>query len=125
MFRPELVRLDRFPDTVVCADSSFEQLRLTVREAIDAGLGRPEETDAMVALCWSVAHGLAGLLLDGPLLHKLGTAGAEALIGPVMTSFRLMVEARMAQLVPQLVPQLARTKGAARGKATPKARAKN
>ena len=97
MFRPELVKLDRFPDTVVCADSSFEQLRLTVAEALGAGLGRPEETDAMVALCWSVAHGLAGLLLDGPLLHKLGPAGTQALIAPVMASFRLMAEARMAQ----------------------------
>jgi AcrR family transcriptional regulator len=97
MFRPELVKLDRFPETVVCADSAFEQLRLTVSEAIDAGLGRPEETDAMVALCWSVAHGLSGLLLDGPLLHKLGATGVQALIAPVMASFRLLAEARMAQ----------------------------
>jgi AcrR family transcriptional regulator len=97
MFRPELVKLDRFPGAVQCADTSFEELRLTVSEAIDAGLGRPEETDALVALCWSVAHGLAGLLLDGPLLHKLGAAGAQALIAPVMASFRLLVEARMGQ----------------------------
>jgi AcrR family transcriptional regulator len=98
MFRPELVKVDRFPDTVLCADTSFEQLRLTVTEAIDAGLGRPEETDAVVALCWSVAHGLSGLLLDGPLLHKLGAAGSQALIAPVMACFRLMAEARMAQM---------------------------
>ena len=111
MFRPELVKLDRFPETVLCADSSFEQLRLTVSEAIAAGLGSPEEADAMVALCWSVAHGLAGLLLDGPLLHKLGAAGAEALIAPVMASFRLMAEARMAQNPRGPAP---RTKGRAR-----------
>lgn len=97
MFRPELVRLDRFPGAAACADSSFEQLRLTVSELVEAGLGKPEETDALVALCWSVAHGLAGLLLDGPLHHQLGVAGAQALIAPVMASFRLMAEARMAQ----------------------------
>jgi AcrR family transcriptional regulator len=97
MFRPELVKLDQFPQTVVCADEAFEELRLTVSELLAEGLGAPEEMPVVAALCWSVVHGLSGLLLDGPLLYKLGKEGSHELIAPVMAFLRTLVDARTAQ----------------------------
>jgi AcrR family transcriptional regulator len=98
MFRPELVKLDEFPLAAGCADEAFEELRLTVSEVLAEGLGEPEEMPVVAALCWSVVHGLSGLLLDGPLLYKLGKQGSHELIAPVMAFLRALVEARTAQV---------------------------
>jgi len=97
MFRPELVKLDEYPDAALCADGAFEELQRTVRECLEAGLGKPADEPVVLALCWGVVHGLAGLLLDGPLLYKLGKEGSQELIAPVMAFLRALVEARMAQ----------------------------
>ena len=46
-------------------------------------------------MCWSVSHGLASLLLDGPLRMKQpeATAQLDHHVKDVMRAFRVMVEA--------------------------------
>ncbi|MBS2025421.1 MAG: TetR/AcrR family transcriptional regulator [Deltaproteobacteria bacterium] len=106
MFRPEMVKLDDFPDTAAFADSAFQELQATVREVLEAGHGVPEEEPVLTALCWSVVHGLAGLLLDGPLLYKLGRSGSGQLVPLVMAMMCGLVEGRTAGV------RRGRTKGA-------------
>jgi AcrR family transcriptional regulator len=120
MFRPELVKLEQFPETAACADGAFDELQLTVREVLREGEGDPRDEPVLVALCWSIVHGLSSLLLDGPLHHKVGEAGSAGLLEAVVGLMRALVEARF----PLLAPQPPRARQAAKGKALPKARAR-
>jgi AcrR family transcriptional regulator len=71
MFRSDLCNIENYPEALVQADLAFGVLL----DEVNALLGDDaSETSAraQATYMWSVAHGLATLLLDGPLDKKLG-----------------------------------------------------
>jgi AcrR family transcriptional regulator len=97
MFRADFVDIDRFPDAKRAADGSFDVLPLLVGALRDAGLELSPSLDAHVALHWSICHGLACLLLDGPLAVKIPSYGdaREVVIRDVMAAMRGLIEAKL------------------------------
>jgi AcrR family transcriptional regulator len=83
MFRSDLCNIENYPGALVQADLAFGVLL----DEVNALLGDDaSETSAraQATYMWSVAHGLATLLLDGPLDKKLGgIADVNALVTQV------------------------------------------
>ncbi len=85
MFRPDLVPLARWPAANAEADRAHAALAAAVAACEAAGLVRPGEAAELVAGAWALVHGLAVLVLDGPLappsagggLHAASAATAE------------------------------------------------
>ncbi len=76
MFRPELTDLKRYPDVDAQAAQAFGVLQRLVSE--QAGRrASPARRHALTSLHWSLAHGLATLLLDGNLGDQLGSRAAR------------------------------------------------
>lgn len=75
MFRPELVQVGKFPAAEQAAGGAFSELEAMVL-AIRPSLGCHAESDPLISLHWSLVHGLAQLLLDGPLSARF--SGVEA-----------------------------------------------
>ena len=67
MFRPELCQATRFPQACEAADRAHAQLQRLVRTIHD---GAYDET--LASLYWAYVHGLACLVLDGPLEQIVG-----------------------------------------------------
>ena len=83
MMRNDLCSLEDYPSALVQADRAFNALRNEVT-AILGEDSHEDEANAHTAYMWSVAHGLATLLLDGPLEKKLeGIADVNVLIAHV------------------------------------------
>lgn len=76
MFRPELTDLARFPAAEAAGDRAFSVLEALVGETARPD-ARVEEREALVTLHWSIAHGLATLLLDGSLAEHLSDPAAR------------------------------------------------
>jgi AcrR family transcriptional regulator len=95
MFRPELVDIESHPAVAGKGDGAFGVLRRVVQEAIDAGLPDFGSQDVLTAATWSVAHGLACLILDGPLAMKLphSAAARAEIVRGVMTTLGAMMRA--------------------------------
>jgi len=83
MMRNDLCDLQNYPSAVFQADRAFNLLL----EAVTSALGNYATDDDIkthTAFIWSVGHGLATLLLDGPLEKKLeGIADVNVLISRV------------------------------------------
>ncbi len=83
MMRNDLCSLENYPSALIQADRAFN----TLRNEVNVMLGEDSHEDdanAHTAYMWSVAHGLATLLLDGPLDKKLGgIADVNALVTQV------------------------------------------
>jgi AcrR family transcriptional regulator len=71
MFRPELVTLKNHHEVDCTADQAFCHVPELVMGCFKAGLPQGLGAENMCALLWSVVHGFACLLIDGPLLEKL------------------------------------------------------
>ena len=72
MFRTDLCSLDAYPKARQQADRAFGMLYDEVLSIV--GDDADELTvQTQTAYMWSVAHGLSTLLIDGPLLKKIGT----------------------------------------------------
>lgn len=74
MFRSDLVRLDRHPGAKACAEEAF-QLVIDVVSRAWSRPGAPDDEPTRLArtiACWSMAHGLADLLLAGKLDRHYG-----------------------------------------------------
>lgn len=71
MFSNDLCNVENYPGALVQADRAFSILldEVTALLGNDASLS---EAKAQATYMWSVAHGLATLLIDGPLEKKLG-----------------------------------------------------
>lgn len=85
LFRPDLVDVARFPEVAAQGGRAFAALRGLAAEARAAGRlgalsGTEEEREELfVATAWSTVHGLAGLLLDGPMPTTGARLGAGQL----------------------------------------------
>ena len=96
MFRPELVLTERHPNVSgegVRACDTFYQI---VRQAVGAGLPALS-LDALFLLCWSVVHGLACLVLDGPLDVVMPHLDRKAQLAEVIAQFDRLMAASAAQ----------------------------
>ena len=84
MFRSEMCDLERYPTAHAAAEATFGLLVDTVTKG--AGEQEPMDT-ARIMACWSMAHGLATLLLDGKGIKHLGEPGPaqEQLIRGVLS----------------------------------------
>lgn len=72
MFRSDLCRMAESPELQNAADEAFG----TLIEAVTMMVGDSaplDEVRVTATTMWSVAHGLATLLIDGPLENKIGT----------------------------------------------------
>jgi AcrR family transcriptional regulator len=80
MMRNDLCDLQNYPSAVFQADRAFNLLLEDVTAALGNGAS-DDDIKTHTAFVWSVGHGLATLLLDGPLEKKLeGIADVNALI---------------------------------------------
>jgi len=86
MFRPDLNGLHESAELLETADESFNVLLELVEHLLGAD-APVEDVRARATAMWALAHGLAVLLIDGPL---------EAKLGPVVDR-RALVEAVAAQ----------------------------
>ena len=83
MMRNDLCDLQNYPSAVLQADRAFNLLLDDVTTELGADAST-DEIKAHTAYLWSVGHGLATLLLDGPLAKKLeGIADVNVLIAHV------------------------------------------
>ena len=87
MFRSDAVPIESYPQALDNADAAFGALV----QAIDRSFaGEPPEARRNLAFaCWAFTHGLATLLLDGPLARRAGTkkGGQGELADKVIKSF--------------------------------------
>lgn len=95
MFRPELVNLDNCPGAKAEGATAFATVTRVIHEAVEAGLPPLPSEAALVATLWSTVHGLACLILDGPLAKKMPDAKSEDQIEGVVAAMQRMLEASM------------------------------
>ena len=72
MFRSDLCKIGESPELQKTADSAFDTLVDTV-QTIVGPKATVDQIRVVATTMWSVAHGLATLLIDGPLENKIGT----------------------------------------------------
>ncbi len=70
MFRCEMVDLKRYPEAKLKADRCFQLVAITLGVTITDDKSNPDM--APVIACWSMAHGLATLMLEGKLGEAFG-----------------------------------------------------
>jgi AcrR family transcriptional regulator len=107
MFRPELVDLERCPGARAEGDKTFGAVQRIVHEAVEAGVPAEPSEAALVAFLWSTGHGLACLLLDGPLAMKMPNTAREAQVAGVMQALGALLRASLS------APKIATRKAAA------------
>lgn len=71
MFRRDLCMMEEVPDLEALADAAFDTLVDHVHTVLGADAAI-NEIRARATAMWSLAHGLATLLIEGPLEHKVG-----------------------------------------------------
>lgn len=88
MFRPELAKLDRFPEAVAAGARALAVLEALVEERCAGQRVAPAKREAMVSMHWGMVHGLSSLLLDGVLGQKfVGAPDRERHVNQVMELF--------------------------------------
>jgi AcrR family transcriptional regulator len=95
MFRPELTRSDKELPHDPIGDQAFVVLADVVAEGIRAGALPAGDAETLAMGWWSLAHGLASLLLDGQLAKRATMIGTDAdtLSHRVMTLFAAALDA--------------------------------
>lgn len=102
MFRPDMVKTHEHPEAHACGERCFELVPRLVQACIDEGLPPYPSFDALLLLLWSIPHGLACLMLDGPLAHSLPEADAARIDATrgMMTAMRALIVSRSAAPAP-------------------------
>ncbi len=72
MFRSDLCKIGESSELQKLADSAFDTLIDAVQSIVGNG-SSVDEIRVVATTMWSAAHGLATLLIDGPLEMKIGT----------------------------------------------------
>lgn len=96
MFRPELVDLQNVPEALDAGQCSFTEFQAIVHAAVEAGLPAVPSETALVTFLWSVGHGLACLLLDGPLAKKMPNTAREQQIRSVVQTLQALLSTSLA-----------------------------
>ena len=87
MVRSDAVPIENYPEALHSADAAFGALVRTIDRRF---AGKPPEVRRNLAFtCWAFMHGLATLLLDGPLTRRAGNSKGrqEELTGKVISAF--------------------------------------
>ena len=71
MFRADLCQMHESPETEKAADDAFATLLEAVSEMVGDSASI-DEIRVQATAIWSLAHGLATLIIDGPLENKIG-----------------------------------------------------
>ena len=71
MFRSDAVPIESYPEALYNADAAFGMLAQTIDRSFASE--PPEARRRLVLVCWGFMHGLATLLLDGPLTRRAGS----------------------------------------------------
>ena len=71
MFRSDAVPIESYPEALHNADAAFGMLVRTIDRSFASE--PPEARRNLALVCWGFMHGLATLLLDGPLRRRAGT----------------------------------------------------
>jgi AcrR family transcriptional regulator len=71
MFRADLCQIGESPETQKAADDAFATLLEAVSEMVGDSASI-DEIRVQATAMWSLAHGLATLIIDGPLENKIG-----------------------------------------------------
>ena len=71
MFRADLCQMHESPETEKAADDAFATLLAAVSEMLGDSASI-DEIRVQATAMWSLAHGLATLIIDGPLEKKIG-----------------------------------------------------
>ena len=71
MFRADLCQMHESPETQKAADDAFATLIEAVSEMVGDSASI-DEIRVQATAMWSLAHGLATLIIDGPLENKIG-----------------------------------------------------
>jgi AcrR family transcriptional regulator len=71
MFRADLCQMHESPETEKAADDAFATLLAAVSEMVGDSASI-DEIRVQATAMWSLAHGLATLIIDGPLENKIG-----------------------------------------------------
>ena len=71
MFRADLCQMNESPETQKAADDAFATLLEAVSEMVGDSASI-DEIRVQATAMWSLAHGLATLIIDGPLENKIG-----------------------------------------------------
>lgn len=70
MFRNDICGVSTHASTQTAADSAFDELRLMISRITGPDID-PNKAFTFAAMLWSLAHGLATLVIDGPLANKV------------------------------------------------------
>jgi AcrR family transcriptional regulator len=104
MFRNDICGIRTHEQTEGAADQAFNALLTLVIRVVNDKPGK-EETMVWASTLWSVAHGLATLVIDGPLAVKLARElGPEAVdehLDHVIDLFSTMVSQQARTLFPE------------------------
>lgn len=100
MFRPELVDLSEHAEAVAVADEARALLDALVQALVDEGRLAPEGVTGMVTLAWSFVHGLASLVLDGPLAKTSPVATDDQVAEAFRVYAALVARAQPAAVAP-------------------------
>ena len=79
MFRSDLCKMSQSPELQKAADEAFGTLISMVTEVV-GDQAAVDEIRITATAMWSVAHGLATLLIDGPLEVKIGAVNDRRLL---------------------------------------------
>lgn len=83
MFRPELCDATRFPEAMAASKLAYDQLVRLVQVVFDG-----DYSDSLASTLWAQVHGLAFLLVDGPLgLQMPGLKARRAHMRETLTHF--------------------------------------
>jgi len=94
MFRNDICGISTHESASLAADKAFIALLSLVNHVVD---GEPSEENAMVwaTTLWSIAHGLATLVIDGPLMPRLAKqpsiGDTDSFLESVLDQFETMV----------------------------------
>lgn len=93
MFRPELVHQENYPKLMDAADCAYQQVLEILAVCMSEGLRIDPDEQSMAIALWSMVHGCACLLIDGPVEKKLaGSLDRKHLIAGVSRAFRALLE---------------------------------
>ena len=98
MFRNDICGVSTHASTQTAADSAFDELRLMISRITGPDID-PNTAFTFAAMLWSLAHGLATLVIDGPLANKVppGT-DLESQIQAVINLATNMVSLEVAEM---------------------------
>lgn len=93
MFRSEWVKAERHEDASECAEGAFNVLAEAIAD-VSRAHGRAEDP-TLLQISWSLAHGLATLMLEGKIEKAFGEGevAQQAVIDAVFARFEKMVRA--------------------------------